>query len=297
MAKLKLSGRKLCTTGRKLSVCGCGGGPGPCCSTSFPCEINRTTPPWFFKTWWDFQSTGQRTKTNPPLGEGCAKGAYSGGYKATAQFPNLATSGTDGFFDAPSTCVVNRVVQTATVFSNQTTNTGTITGDLTFPNTLASSQVQTFAGGATGGWPLQPSGVGAGGDKSIVFTWFVQAQSTVGDEGNGLSGTFQVKLLNGVATIESKPFGSTVTPYLIKEGNCILGAGATFSWTLTGQTCFANGTNTPIANSTLTGTVATAICGLAVGCTNPGSVCASTSPPTAAGASPLLDELDQALFS
>jgi hypothetical protein len=29
MAKIKLSGRKLCTTGRKLSVCGCGGETGP----------------------------------------------------------------------------------------------------------------------------------------------------------------------------------------------------------------------------------------------------------------------------
>lgn len=303
MAKLKLSGRKLCTTGRKLSVCGCGGGGGPCCNAGRPCEINVATGPWFFKAWWQFQASGQRVIAPPFQTTTCAGGSYSGTYAATAQFPNLSVwngtaGGLNNSFEASGPCFIQRVVQqTGSAFSNSFTNPGTITGNLTADSTQASATVQTYATTTSGGWPLQPSGT-ITGNRAIDFSWSCLGQSNTASEGNGSSFDCTIRLLDGALSVLSKSFGSTVTPYLVTEGSCVLGVGATFSYTQTGQGCTnPDNSNSSLANKVITGSVATAICNLAQGCVGGGTVCASATVPGAGGGGSLLDTLDGALFS
>jgi hypothetical protein len=319
--KLKLSGRKLCTAGRKLAVCGCGSA---CCTALFPCDITPATTPRQFKTWWNVTASGKRSvspvnpQTTPPA-PSCVGGAFSGRYSGVNVFNplTLAATGANNTAELGSgPCYVDRIVQDQTLFAE----IGNATGDLTIGgenSSFASQLVRTSLPASGGGWALQPSPSDINPEKGIVLRWDIAAGSLVVSgaykESNSATIGIQVRLLNGVATLQAfgqafttiilgPSFGSA-TPFLVKEGNCILGAGASFTFTLA-SSCINGNTfqSESLGPLVITGTVATALCGLAVGCTAPGSVCASTTVPGApggggGGAGTLEDQLDAALFS
>lgn len=306
MAKLKLSGRKLCTTGRKLSVCGCGGGGGPCCNAGRPCEINLASGPWNFKTWWQLQASGSRFITPTPQTGTCVGGAFSGTYAASASLATLHPwNGTGADLDDSfegNTCFVQAVVVRGdSVTSDDTQNTGTLSGSLTSASVTTSIATDgTFSGTSrNGGWPVQPQGAPYPGDRSLNATFTFGAVSDTSSEYGAVSyGPLQVKLLDGVASVVFKPPGSTASAYVVKEGNCVIGIGATFSNVLPVSSCSnGNGQSFNATASRISGSAAVSICSLAVGCTNGGSTCNSPTVPGAGGGGSLLDTIDGALFS
>lgn len=301
--------------------CACGPTLGPCCTASFPCEITPATTPRQLKTWWNVTASGKRIvfAINPsPPPASCVGGAFSGTYSGTSVFDPLvlAATGANATAQLGGSCEVNRIVHNQTVL----TFAGTVTGNLS-PGGGSESQVShsvaTTQPQSGGGWAFQPSPFYVNPARKIVFRWDVIADSTqiAGgyEESNQATVGIEVRLLNGVATLQA--FGAanattilpgsfgTCTPFLVKEGNCILGAGASFSLTFA-ATCINPNTfqSESLGPLVITGSVATALCGLAVGCTAPGSVCASTTVPGApggggGGAGTLEDQLDAALFS
>ncbi len=323
MPKLKLSGRKLCTTGRKLAVCGCGPTLGPCCTASFPCEITPATTPRQFKTWWNVTASGTRTVNirqgqfpTPPPPPTCVGGQFSGTYSGVEVFPqlvleNLSIPPESTYAFGSGTCSLARVNQDQEIFRE----TGAVTGNLSLGGQVSSyvqMRVRTSVGRTTG-WPVQASAfeLSQNSGRQIQFQWRVNAGSYQNngngyEESNSVLAVIEVQLLDGVLTVRTGwPAAlGPITPFLVKEGNCILGAGATFVYSPNATTCrnSITGQQEPLSPGIMSGSVATALCGLAVGCTAPGSVCASTTVPGApggggGGSGTLEDQLDAALFS
>jgi hypothetical protein len=304
--------------------CSCGG-LGPCCTASFPCEITTATTARQFRTWWNVTASGRRSvrpvnpQTTPPA-PSCVGGQFSGTYSGVNVFTPLTLAGTGANNTAElgsGPCYVDRVVQDQTLFAE----IGTVTGSIGIGGengSYARQLVRTQGGLSGGGWAFQPGPSDVNPSKELTLRWDIGAGSfqVIGGgykESNRAVIGIEIRLLNGIATLRAfggpdaagilpASFGSAV-PFLVKEGNCILGVGATF--TLTFQDSCING-NTFQSESlgplVISGSVATALCGLGVGCTNPGSVCASATVPGApggggGGAGTLEDQLDDALFS
>jgi hypothetical protein len=229
----------------------------------------------------------------------------------------LASTGANGTAQLGGSCEVNRIVQDQT----RLTFAGSVTGNLSPGGDTGSQAVHAVATSSPqsgGGWAFQPSPSYVNPARQIVFRWDVYAVSrqVIGggyQEENQATVGIQVRLLNGAVTLQAfgaagagsivAPSFGTCTPFLVREGNCILGAGASFTFTLPNSCInFYTGQSESLGPLAITGSVATALCGLAVGCTAPGSVCASNGVPGPLGAGALAapsdqDLLDAVLFS
>lgn len=266
MPKLKLSGRKLCTTGRKLAVCGCGATP--CCENAGNCRYVNAATTGRRKTWFSFNYStvliGNTEADKFPVSGSC-----EGVYETT--FPDT-TQDSAGLI---------KPCRNAIFTSSYGTTNCTIPSGTTGSISASVSGNSGYFGG------------GAGGSQTATALIDFQISAGLFRAGNvNISAGFGFAPLRfgfsaGVPVYTLSPSGwnGTVSVTPIMDVSCIVGVRVDFNVSRPG------GQST---TTTVSGYVVTAICDKFVGCNGTGIACGATPP---GGGASLLENLDDALFS
>lgn len=266
MPKLKLSGRKLCTTGRKLAVCGCGS---PCCNNFGNCRVVGTLTTAREKTW------------------------------ASVDYTSVLYSSLSGtFVSVTGTCAGSYEYVKADTTSETTTFPCRLDVGSFPQNTLYGTQNCSPPSGTTGTVRFRTTGVsgswggGTGGVQNSFATVTFEFTPSLAQAG-GFSGGAQLLITfgfnNGSPTFTPicASFGwcgpITITP--IMDAACIVGVRADF------DVSRASGNG---LSDRAKGYCVVAVCDKLIGCNGTGIACGSTPP---GGASALLESLDQSLLS
>ncbi len=287
MPKLKLSGRKLCTTGRKLAVCGCTP-TFQCCQNGGNCRFAVPNSPFSYKTWTNFSYSGTYSEF------GVIGAAYSGSCERAYSSPNFTVSQRDnaGPCSSGGSATATVFYESAACSVPASATGGTVQSNTTIyiPNS------PDFPGGPSlatvAGWDF---GGGAGGVQTstlnVRVTNIVDLRAANGFRAqSGFDATIGINAGVPYAVL-TQSWTGTITPSLILDGSCLVGIRADFNASRT----FPSGPfpNHPLVTQTMSGYSVVAICNKLVGCTGSGITCGSTPP----GALSLSDDLDAALFS
>ncbi len=272
MAKLKLSGRKLCTTGRKLSVCGCGGGS-RCCELGlckYAAATTKTYKAWHTATITvraispSFAFVGMRSFSinttgtfvssdnatdNPSLTQPCGINATS----STSKVVGTPCAVPSGYLPSPFQC------------NDETSLDGGIGRTTTSVVTPAATVIKVTR--------FRAREIGSGNDVDFVASWTY-----------GFSGNTPTVSLPQTQFFQPWVGSATVTP--IYAGGCCVGLQCVYD--IQEPPEFSSNPNR------ISGTSTFVVCDKLTGCGGETIDCSSSSPP--ALASPL-DLLDEALFS